>query len=110
MKPVTSDVMLSALTVFAALVTAPLKGAENTLALGNGEVVAFVGGTDLVRMQKAGRVEAALTHRFKEAKPRFRDLAWEGDTVYLQTTVAERWRRQAFGDLKGQLKKWVPPR
>ena len=85
---------------------APLKAEEKpVLALGKGDVVAFVGGTDLVRMQKEGRLEAALTHRFKDAKPRFRDLAWEGDTVYLQTTVGERWRRQAFGDLRGQLKK-----
>ena len=90
----------------AGLLAASLKGQDKPIfALQKDEVVAFVGGTDLVRMQKAGRVEAALTHRFKEAKPRFRDLAWEGDTVYLQTTVAERWRRQAFGDLKGQLKK-----
>ena len=37
-------------------------------------MVAFVGGTDMVRMQKAGLVEASLTHRFKDAKPRFRDL------------------------------------
>ncbi|MGE4549884.1 MAG: hypothetical protein AAEJ57_00740, partial [Opitutales bacterium] len=110
MKPVPPLVTLPALTVIGALATlvSPtlLEGDEKAdLDLGNGEVVAFVGGTDLVRMQKAGRVEAALTHRFKEARPRFRDLAWEGDTVYLQTTVAERWRRQAFGDLKGQLKK-----
>lgn len=69
------------------------------------EVVAFVGGTDMVRMQKEGRVEAALTHRYKKARPRFRDLSWEGDTVYLQTTVSERWRRKAFGDLNGQLNK-----
>ena len=90
----------------AGLWVASLKGqVKPTFALQKDEVVAFVGGTDLVRMQKAGRVEAALTHRFKEERPRFRDLAWEGDTVYLQTTVAERWRRQAFGDLKGQLKK-----
>ncbi len=73
--------------------------------LDKGEVVAFVGGTDMVRLQKAGRAEAALTQRFRETKPRFRDLAWDGDTVYLQSTVTERWRRRAFGDWKGQLKK-----
>jgi putative heme-binding domain-containing protein len=110
MKPVPPLLTILELTMIAALVTlvspTSLEGDEKVaLALGNGEVVAFVGGTDLVRMQKDGRAEAALTHRFKEAKPRFRDLAWEGDTVYLQTTVAERWRRQAFGDMKGQLKK-----
>ena len=79
--------------------------AKTGFVLKKGDVVAFVGGTDMVRMQKEGRVEAALTHRHKKAKPRFRDLSWEGDTVYLQTTVSERWRRKAFGDLNEQLNK-----
>ena len=67
--------------------------------------MAFVGGTDLVRMQKEGLIEASITKRFLAAKPRFRDLAWEGDTVYRQSTVSNRWRRQAFGDWNAQLKK-----
>jgi len=46
------------------------------------DVVAFVGGTDMVRMQKEGLVEGSITKRFLAAKPRFRDLAWDGDTVY----------------------------
>ena len=79
--------------------------AKNGFLLKKSDVVAFVGGTDMVRMQKEGRVEAALTHRYKKARPLFRDLSWEGDTVYLQTTVSERWRRKAFGDLNGQLNK-----
>jgi putative heme-binding domain-containing protein len=73
--------------------------------LGKEDVVAFVGGTDMVRMQKAGRLEAALTHRFMKVRPKFRDLAWDGDTVYFQSTIRERWRQGAFGDWKTQLKK-----
>ena len=69
------------------------------------DVVAFVGGTDMVRMQKEGLVEGSITKRFLAAKPRFRDLAWDGDTVYRQSTVSNRWRRQAFGDWGMQLKK-----
>ena len=57
------------------------------LKLGEGDVVAFVGGTDMVRMQKDGRLEAALTHRFMKVRPKFRDLAWDGDTVYFQSTI-----------------------
>jgi putative heme-binding domain-containing protein len=72
--------------------------------LREGDVVAFAGGTDLVRMQKDGRVEAALTREFIEARPRFRDLAWDGDTVEFQSTVHERWRRDAFGMWNEQLK------
>lgn len=75
------------------------------LELGEGDVVAFIGGTDMVRMQKDGRLEAALTHRFMKARPKFRDLAWDGDTVYFQSTIRERWRQGAFGDWKAQLKK-----
>jgi putative heme-binding domain-containing protein len=73
--------------------------------LRDGDVVAFAGGTDLVRMQKDGRLEAALTKRFPEARPRFRDLAWEGDTVEFQGTVHGRWRRDAFGAWDDQLKR-----
>ena len=80
-------------------------GKETSLELRKGDVVAFIGGTDMVRMQKEGLLEAALTHRFRALKPLFRDLAWDGDTVTFQGTIGERWRRQAFGDWKTQLNK-----
>ena len=35
------------------------------LQLEDGDVVAFIGGTDLVRIQKEGELEAAITHRFR---------------------------------------------
>ncbi|NRB43854.1 MAG: hypothetical protein HRU47_03510, partial [Verrucomicrobiales bacterium] len=75
------------------------------LQLEDGDVVAFLGGTDLVRAQKDGTLEAAITHRFKDLNIKFRDLAWEGDTVFFQSTVRERWRREAFGSLNEQLKR-----
>ncbi|MFP6887340.1 MAG: hypothetical protein VB997_07240, partial [Opitutales bacterium] len=79
-------------------------GAEKgVLRLKKGDVVAFVGGTDMVRLQREGRLEAALPHHFREVEPKFRDLAWDGDTVYFQSTVRERWRRQAFGVWRDQL-------
>ena len=34
------------------------------LQLEDGDVIAFIGGTDLVRIQKEGKLEAAITHRF----------------------------------------------
>ncbi|MGK0185074.1 MAG: putative heme-binding domain-containing protein [Verrucomicrobiales bacterium] len=74
-----------------------------SISLMTGDTVAFVGGTDMVRMQKEGMVEAALTARFKDAAPKFRDLAWEGDTVYFQSTIGERWRKEAFGNWPEQL-------
>ena len=87
-------VLSSALLLFACL-NLPAMGAEKgVLLLKKGDVVAFVGGTDLVRLQREGRLEAALTDHFREVAPKFRDLAWDGDTVYFQSTVRERWRRQ----------------
>jgi len=85
----------------AVLAFSPIDAAP--IELFEGDVVAFVGGTDLVRMQKDGRMEAALTKKFLDARPAFRDLAWEGDTVDFQGTVGERWRREAFGGWKDQL-------
>jgi putative heme-binding domain-containing protein len=79
--------------------------AAEPLELQKGDVVAFVGGADLVRMQEDGRLEAALTLRFSEANPQFRDLAWEGDTVYFQNAVRERWRTEAFGGWSEQLRR-----
>ena len=69
------------------------------------ETIVFMGGTNMVRLQRAGYVEAMLTREFAEQKPRFRDLAWEADTVFRLGTVAERWRPDGFGDLEGQLKR-----
>ena len=67
------------------------------------EVVAFLGGTNAVNLQNAGYLESSLTLSAKTA-PRFIDLAWEGDTVFRQGTVIERWRKEKFGDLAEQLK------
>ncbi len=68
------------------------------------EVIAMLGGTNAVNMQNAAVFETLLTIKNAEAKPRFVDLAWEGDTVYRQGTVIERWREEKFGDLANQLK------
>ncbi len=57
------------------------------------------------RLQNDARFEAALSWKHRAAQPRFRDLAWDGDTVYHQSTVRERWRREAFGGWAAQLKK-----
>lgn len=80
------------------------SGAE-PFALRKDDIVAFVGGTDMVRLQQEGRLEATLTSRFLAERPKFRDLAWDGDTVYFQSTVGERWRREAFGGWPEQLKR-----
>src|SRR5882757_9444953 len=48
------------------------------------DVVAFVGGEDMVAMSEYGYLEALLSRTLPEAQLRFRNLAWEGDTVFEQ--------------------------
>ena len=94
------------ITFFLALLLVPLAPCRAAqIELRAGDVVAFVGGTDMVRMQKDGRLEAALTKKVFPEKPKFRDLAWEGDTVDFQSTVRERWRKDGFGG-KGAFGGW----
>ncbi|HUF61459.1 MAG TPA: PVC-type heme-binding CxxCH protein [Verrucomicrobiales bacterium] len=61
------------------------------------ELLIFAGQTNLVREQKAGALEALLTAVWAERNPRFRSMAWEGDTVYEQR------RDQDFGLWRSQL-------
>ena len=63
------------------------------------DVVVFVGGTNLLRLQQAGYWETMATSKFAAAQPRFRDLTWEADTAWRQGTVLERWREDGHGDL-----------
>jgi len=81
------------------------SAAHGSFELRKEDVVAFVGGTDLVNMQKDGRLEAAMTQRWKDAAPKFRDFAWDGDTVYFQSAERQRWRQEAFGKWNDQLKR-----
>lgn len=46
--------------------------------------MAFLGGEDMVAWQKNGYFETLVTVRFGSNPPRFRYLAWEGDTVFEQ--------------------------
>ncbi len=61
-----------------------------------GEVIVFTGGTNMVRLVEHGWFEASLALAAKEQKPRFRNMAWDGDTVY------EQWRDINFGSWKDQ--------
>lgn len=81
----------------------PVPASELSFQLEPDEVVAFVGGTNIVNMQKAGYLESMLVAAYPDANLRFRDFAWEGDTVEQQGTVSERWRKGKFGNLSQQL-------
>ncbi len=70
---------------------------EGKFTLGGGETVVFAGQENLVRAQKAGFLESNLLMAFAERNPRFRFMAWEGDTVGTQ------WRNLNFGSWQDQL-------
>lgn len=48
------------------------------------EVVAFIGGANMVAAQESGHFETLLTLAFPDHHLRFRSLAWEADTVFAQ--------------------------
>jgi hypothetical protein len=56
-------------------------GAEPAFQLSDGDVVAFVGGANVVAAQETGHLETLLTLEFP-AGIRYRSLAWEADTVF----------------------------
>jgi len=88
-------ILLSLFTLFAVgAFAAPFKLTED-------DVVAFLGGTDMVRAQQSSHLETLLTWAHAEAPPRFRDMAWEADTVFALGTETERWRRDGFRGIKG---------
>jgi len=48
------------------------------------DVIAFVGGEEMLALTEAGDLELLLTRALPDYQLRFRDLAWEGDTVFEQ--------------------------
>ena len=53
-------------------------------ALQPGDVVAFLGGTDVAAAQQSGHLETLLLASHPTLGLRFRNFGWEGDTVYAQ--------------------------
>ncbi|MDE0736475.1 MAG: hypothetical protein OSB47_11675, partial [Pirellulaceae bacterium] len=84
----------------------PTRGhAQVSLVLQENDVVTFLGGTNMVHLQQSGQLETLLVRSFAKARPRFRDLSWEADTVFRQGSVIERWRKDGFGNRDDQLKR-----
>ncbi|MEM7386243.1 MAG: PVC-type heme-binding CxxCH protein, partial [Verrucomicrobiota bacterium] len=70
---------------------------DGKFSLSQNEVVVFMGQTDMVRSRLDATLEAALATHFADQRPRFRNMAWESDTVY------EQWRDIDFGSWEDQL-------
>ena len=66
------------------LKAAPVPAAPLPFQLAPNDVVAFVGGEDVVEMQRNCFLEMLITLSFPTNQLRFRSLAWEGDTVFEQ--------------------------
>lgn len=82
-------------------VAAPVRSSttwpDGRFVLSENETVVFIGQENLVRDSRAGHLEAHLAFASADKRPRFRSMAWEGDTVY------EQWRDLNFGDWRAQL-------
>jgi putative heme-binding domain-containing protein len=63
---------------------------ERRFALVPGDVVVFIGPENSVIEQQYGEIELRLTVAHREARPKFRHMGWEGDTVYRQNRM-ENW-------------------
>ncbi len=102
MKRTLSTVL--AATVNSLLLAASTSGSSTPAPLPSNAVVALLGGENLVRVQRAGILETAISTQALKKDLRFRDLSWEGDTVFIQTTINERWREEKYGEWPQQLK------
>src|SRR5687768_3238115 len=56
-----------------------------------GEVIVLTGSANGVLEQQNGYLETLIAFRARHLKPVFRNMCWEGDTVY------EQWRAMNFG-------------
>jgi hypothetical protein len=74
------------------------QAAEAVLPLRTNDVIAFIGGANMVALAQSGHLETLLTLQHPHHKLRFRSLAWEGDTVFAQP------RDVNYPDLVTQLK------
>lgn len=70
---------------------------DGKFALEPGNTVVFIGGGNLEAESQHAQIEARLIQAHPEHKLRFRNVAWEGDTVY------EQWRDVNFGEWALQL-------
>ena len=90
------------LSIFSLWATGVLAfAADSPLKLTKNDVVVFLGGTDMVRVQRSGYLETLLTSEFRKDLPKFRDMSWEADTVFSLGTETDRWRSGGFRGIKG---------
>lgn len=61
--------------------------ANGKFTLETGDVVAFLGGTDVAAAQFTGHLETLLTAKYRDSKIHFPNFGWEGDTVFRSLAI-----------------------
>jgi hypothetical protein len=82
-----------------ALLAEPSEAGQVSLGIDSNDVLVFTGGAAMVAAQQNGDLELLMTLALGPKTPRFRSLAWEGDTVYEQP------REMNFGSWRDQLRR-----
>lgn len=72
------------LSLLLSLLLASVAFSRAAVTLRTNDVIAFVGGEDAMAMQQFGYVEVLLARETAAKNLRFRNLGWEGDTVFEQ--------------------------
>ena len=73
------------------------RGSRQLMELRDGDRIAFLGNSFFERALDHGHIETSLVLRWPEQKLTFRNLGWDGDTVYGHSRAGGR-RRAVFGD------------
>lgn len=64
--------------------TTTLSAQQNPLTFNNGDTIVFAGSSRMTQQLESGYLETLLTQASADKQVRFRDLAWQADTVYLR--------------------------
>ncbi len=83
--------------VLVSLFSSAEEQTENSFELVDGDRVLFLGGSFFERALDYGHLEMALTLRFSDQDIIFRNIGWDGDTVFGHSRTGGR-RRAVFGD------------
>ena len=97
MQHLNAFVALCAWVLCTVSLAAQETNAAEALSLRDGDRVVFLGNTFFERALDHGYLETSLTVRWPEKRIIFRNLGWDGDTVYGHSRAGGR-RRQVFGD------------
>ncbi|MDA7524324.1 SGNH/GDSL hydrolase family protein [Verrucomicrobia bacterium] len=99
MQHLNAFVALCAWVLCTVSLAAQETNAAEALSLRDGDRVVFLGNTFFERALDHGHLETSLTVRWPEKRIIFRNLGWDGDTVYGHSRAGGR-RRQVFGDVE----------